>query len=367
MLRVIIMNVGETLFPTRLDRDRISVSSAHRTSDYSGIIKEQEQKNGAVPAGCFLMKQSENRQAEEAGYSVTVPEFERGGQMFGYTPDPVAFTVFGIGIRWYAVLICTGMILGTLIAMKRIPSRGITQDDLLDAVLVALPAGIVGARAWYVIFEWENYHSFFDVINIRAGGLAVQGGLIFGVTAAWLVCRHKKIHFLDLMDTAVPSIALGQAIGRWGNFFNQEAHGTAADLPWAIVIDGVKVHPTFLYESLWCLMLFIVLSAIFRRNAFRGQTMCLYFVLYSLERFFVEQLRTDSLLTGPEDLVMPLKAAGYDPAAVDGVVHLGNFLIYPFRTAQFVSLAAFIAFLALYHVFRKKHFVSAEAKEPAGS
>ncbi|MBR2735767.1 MAG: prolipoprotein diacylglyceryl transferase [Firmicutes bacterium] len=287
--------------------------------------------------------------------------------MFGYTPDPIAFTVFGIGIRWYAILICAGMILGTVIAMRRASSRGISQDDLLDTVLVALPAGIIGARIWYVIFEWENYHSFFDVINIRAGGLAVQGGLIFGVTAAWLVCRHKKISFLDVLDTAVPSIALGQAIGRWGNFFNQEAHGTATDLPWAIVIDGIKVHPTFLYESLWCLMLFFVLSVIYRKKTFRGQTMCLYFILYSLERFFVEHLRTDSLLTGPAGLVMPLKAAGYDPAAVDGVLHLGNLLVYPFRTAQFISLAAFIVFNVLYHVFRKKAAGSPEADDiPAG-
>ncbi len=278
--------------------------------------------------------------------------------MFDYTPDPIAFTVFGISIRWYAILVCTGMILGTLIAMKRSPSRGISPDDLLDVVLVALPAGIIGARAWYVIFEWENYHSFLDVINIRAGGLAVQGGLILGVFSAFLVCWYKRMPFLTVIDLAVPSIALGQAIGRWGNYFNQEAHGTETSLPWGILIDGVKVHPTFLYESIWCLILFLVLSGIDRRKEFRGQTMCLYFILYSLERFFVEQLRTDSLLTGPASLVMPLKAAGYDPSLVEGVLHLGRFLIYPFRTAQFVSLLAFFVFLVLYSVLKKKQELS---------
>ena len=141
--------------------------------------------------------------------------------MFDYTPDPVAFSILGISIRWYAILICTGMILGTLIAMRRAPSRGLTADDILDVVLIALPVGIIGARAWYVIFEWENYHSFFEVVNIRAGGLAIQGGLIFGITAACLVCRHKKIRILTMLDTVIPSVALGQAIGRWGNFFNQ--------------------------------------------------------------------------------------------------------------------------------------------------
>lgn len=280
-----------------------------------------------------------------------------------FTPDPVAFTVFGIGIRWYAILICAGMIIGTIIAMKRAPSRGISADDLLDCVLVALPVGIVGARAWYVIFEWENYHSFFDVINIRAGGLAIQGGLIFGIIAAWLMCRHKRISILTVLDTAVPSIALGQAIGRWGNFFNQEAHGTPTDLPWGIMIDGVKVHPTFLYESLWCLMLFILLSVIDNRKKFRGQTLCLYLVLYSLERFFVEQLRTDSLLTGPSDLVMPLKAAGYDPSVVDGVIHIGNFLVYPFRTAQFISLIAFIIGIVLYRILSKRYSAYRDRKE----
>lgn len=269
-----------------------------------------------------------------------------------FTPNPVAFTIFGLEIRWYALLICAGMILGTAIAMHRAPRRGISQDDLLDAVLISLPVGIVGARAWYVIFEWENYHSFFDVINIRAGGLAIQGGLIFGIIAAFFVCRHKKISLLTLLDLTIPEVALAQAVGRWGNFFNQEAHGTATDLPWGIMIDGVRVHPTFLYESIWCLFLFILLSVADGRKNFRGQTFSLYLMLYSLERFFVEQLRTDSLLAGPSELVMPLKAAGYDPVSVPGVLHIGDFLIWPFRTAQFISLIAFIAGLIMYIVLK---------------
>ena len=283
-----------------------------------------------------------------------------------FTPDPVAFTIFGLEIRWYALLICAGMILATVIAMHRAPSRGIKQDDLLDTVLISLPIGIVGARAWYVIFEWENYHSFFDVINIRAGGLAIQGGLIFGIIAAYFVCRHKKISLLAMLDLAIPEVALAQAIGRWGNFFNQEAHGTETDLPWGIMIDGVKVHPTFLYESLWCLFLFIFLSIVDgrSRNKFRGRTFSLYLMLYSLERFFVEQLRTDSLLAGPADLVMPLKAAGYDPDAVPGVLHIGDFLIYPFRTAQFISLLAFIGGLILYIVMKRVD--SPDKKKGAG-
>ncbi len=279
-----------------------------------------------------------------------------------FTPDPVAFHVFGLDIRWYAILICTGMILGTIIALRRAPARGISQDDLLDAVIISVPVGVIGARIWYVLFEWQNYHSFYDAINIRAGGLAIQGGLIFGITAAYLVCRHKKISFLTLIDLAVPSVALAQCIGRWGNFFNQEAYGTATDLPWAIVVNGVHVHPTFLYESIWCLFLFLLLSFMDRRKKFRGQTFTLYLMLYSLERIFVEQLRTDSLLTGPSSLVLPLKQAGYDPAAVEGVLHLGKLLLYPFRTAQFISLLAMIGGAVLYVLLRRRGLREAEEK-----
>ena len=169
------------------------------------------------------------------------------------------------------------------------------------------------------------------------------------------MCRKKRCSPLDVLDVAFPCIALAQAIGRWGNFFNQEAHGTPTDLPWAITIDGVKVHPTFLYESLWCLMLFFLLSYIDRKRRFRGETVLLYGVLYSLERFFVEQLRTDSLLTGPADLVTGLISAGYDPSQVEGVLHIGGFLIFPFRTAQGVSLIAFVVCLAGLIVMNRRY------------
>lgn len=263
-----------------------------------------------------------------------------------FTPDPVAFTVFGFDIRWYAVLICGGILLAGAIAMRRAPAHGITSDDMLDIILAGVPVGIVGARLWYVLFNMEYYHSFYDVINIRAGGLAIHGGLVFGVLAALYMCRRKKCSPLDIFDLAFPCIALAQAIGRWGNYFNQEAHGGPTDLPWGIMTDGQKVHPTFLYESLWCLMLFFVLSYVDRHRKFSGQAAMLYGILYSVERFFVEQLRTDSLLTGPADLVYPLMEAGYDPTLVEGVVHIGDFLIFPCKTAQLTSLVIFAACLA---------------------
>lgn len=265
-----------------------------------------------------------------------------------FIPNPVAFTLFGLDIRWYALLICAGMIIGSTIAYKRCPQRGIRPDDLLDTLLFSIPAGIVGARAWYVFFNRAYYHTFFDIINTRAGGLAIHGGLIFGIATAYLVCRHKKINFLNMADTAVPCIALAQAIGRWGNYFNAEAHGGPTDLPWGIMVDGIKVHPTFLYESIWCLMLFFLLSFIDKRKTFNGQTICLYAMLYSFERFFVEELRTDSLLIGPKSLVTALQKAGYDPTAVDGVLHIGSFLVFPAKTAQVISLLAIIIAAVLY-------------------
>lgn len=269
-----------------------------------------------------------------------------------FTPDPVAFTLFGLDIRWYALLICAGMIIGSAIAYRRCPQRGIKPDDLLDTLLFSIPIGIVGARAWYVFFNRAYYHTFFDIINTRAGGLAIHGGLIFGIATAYLVCRYKKIGFLNMADTAIPCVALAQAIGRWGNYFNSEAHGGPTDLPWGIMIDGVKVHPTFLYESIWCLMLFFLLSFIDKRKSFNGQTICLYAMLYSLERFFVEELRTDSLLIGPKSLVTALQQAGYDPTAVDGVLHIGNFLVFPAKTAQVISLLAIIIAAVLYVLLR---------------
>lgn len=281
--------------------------------------------------------------------------------MLNFTPDPIAFSVLGFGIRWYAILVCSGIILASAIAILRIPRRNISRDDALDVILFSVPMCIIGARAWYVFFERANYHNILEMINIRAGGLAFHGGLLAGLLTVFIVCRVKHISFLDCMDTALPCIALGQAIGRWGYFFNQEAYGTPTNLPWAITIGGEQVHPTFLYESVWCLLLFIILSLVDRKKSFRGQTMSLYLILYSAERFLVEQLRTDSLLAGPEKLVMALKSAGLDPSGVDGVLHLGPFLVYPFRTAQAFSLGAILLGLLLYVILRA---VRVPAPEP---
>ena len=188
-----------------------------------------------------------------------------------------------------------------------------------------LPIGVIGARIYYVIFNLDMYHTLGEALNIRNGGLAIHGGLLFGMATVIIICRHKKISALNTLDLFIPTVALAQSIGRWGNYFNGEAHGGPTDLPWGILVDGVKVHPTFLYESLWCLFLFFFLSWWDRnRRQGYGQTFALYGILYSIERFFVESLRTDSLMIGP------------------------------FKQAQVISICAIIASVILYN-YSKKH------------
>ena len=241
-------------------------------------------------------------------------------------PDPIAFTIFGIDIRWYGILIACGMLLAVLISCKRAHTHGMTEEDVLDLAIWMLPVGVIGARLYYVLFNSSYYHSLSDVLDIRSGGLAIHGGLIFGAIVVLAICRRKRINPLNMLDLIIPSVALAQAIGRWGNYFNGEAHGGPTDLPWGILVDGVKVHPTFLYESMWCLFLFFFLTwwDRNRRKAY-GQTFALYLIMYSAERFLVESLRTDSLMSGP------------------------------FKQAQVISLCAIIGGVILFR-YCAKHF-----------
>lgn len=214
-------------------------------------------------------------------------------------PNPVAFTFFGIDVMWYGVLIAFGIILATAITYKRAPRHGLEPDRILDFVLICIPLGIIGARAYYVLFNWEQYSGdFLKIINLRLGGLAIHGGLILGLGAAAVLCILWKLRPMNILDLAIPSIALAQAIGRWGNYFNSEAHGGPTNLPWAVTINGQTYHPTFLYESLWCFFLFFLLIYIDNHRRFEGQVFLLYGILYSIERFWVEALRTDSLMIG---------------------------------------------------------------------
>ena len=225
--------------------------------------------------------------------------------------DRVAFTIFGIDVMWYGILMAIGMILGTLIALKEAKRVGIKEDNILDLAIIAIPVGLLCARLYYVIFNWEYYASNpSQVFNFRGGGMAIHGALIGGVVAGYLFSRYKKINFFKLADTVIIGMPLAQSIGRWGNFINKEAHGGPTNLPWGIMVDGVKVHPTFLYESIWDFGIFVFLWMFRKKKSYEGQIIVLYAILYSLGRFFIEGLRTDSLMIGPLRMAQVISLVG---------------------------------------------------------
>lgn len=219
--------------------------------------------------------------------------------MLNFDIDRVAFSVFGIDIYWYAILIITGVLIGAKFAQKEFVKRGFEEDFIYDLLFVILPLAIIGARAWYVIFEWDMYKNDpIQILNFRAGGLAIHGGILFAIIGLYFYAKKKEIPLIDILDVMAPSLAFGQAIGRWGNFVNGEAHGTPTNLPWAIIVDGVKVHPTFLYESIGDFLIFLFLINYRKKNPKKGIQTGIYFMTYGILRFFVEALRTDSLMIG---------------------------------------------------------------------
>jgi phosphatidylglycerol:prolipoprotein diacylglycerol transferase len=215
-------------------------------------------------------------------------------------------------IYWYGVIIGSGVLLGLWLAIREATRRGLPKDIFVDLVLFAVPIAIICARTYYVIFEWNYYaDNPSQILNIRQGGLAIHGGLIGAVITAIVFAKVRGVSFWKLADIAAPSILLGQAIGRWGNFMNQEAHGgpvtraylESLHLPDFIInqmnIDGTYYHPTFLYESLWNITGVIILLLLRKVNLRRGELFFSYLIWYSVGRFFVEGLRTDSLMLGP--------------------------------------------------------------------
>jgi phosphatidylglycerol:prolipoprotein diacylglycerol transferase len=173
-----------------------------------------------------------------------------------------------------------------------------------------VPAGLIGARLYYVIFQFNEYqYNLIDIVNIRQGGLAIHGGILFALVTAFLVARNKKVDFLKIADIAAPSVILAQALGRWGNFFNSEAHGGPVSYEFikhfplfiqnGMLIDGVYYQPTFLYESLWDVSVFVILMLLLRKVKMNGLVFFTYVGLYSIGRFFIEGQRTDSLMLGP--------------------------------------------------------------------
>ncbi len=239
--------------------------------------------------------------------------------------DKVAFSVFGRDIAWYGILITCGMMLALLIASRCAKFEGITTDDVTDLGFFVILFGVLGARAYYVIFTWNQYDylvtegSFFgnfiatlyNCIAMWDGGLAIYGGILAGLLTAYIVARVKKIPYLKFTDILVPCVLIGQVIGRWGNFINIEAFGSETDLPWRMGIlysysgqiqetwDYAKyVHPTFLYESLWNLTALITVAFLYKKKKFNGQLFFGYLMWYGFGRMLIEGLRTDSLMLG---------------------------------------------------------------------
>ncbi|WP_100010460.1 prolipoprotein diacylglyceryl transferase [Lentibacillus sediminis] len=225
--------------------------------------------------------------------------------------DPVFLQLGPLTIHWYGVIIVTGLFLGIYLATKETKRLGLDKDLIVDFMLPAAFIAILFARLYYVIFEWENYAGgqWWDIFAIWEGGIAIHGAIIGGVLTAIVFARVRNIPFWQLADILAPSLILGQAIGRWGNFMNQEAHGGPMSesayenfhqyLPDFImnqmVIDGVMYYPTFLYESFWNVLVFVFLIVLRKYNPLRGEIFLSYLVLYSIGRFFIEGMRTDSL------------------------------------------------------------------------
>lgn len=236
--------------------------------------------------------------------------------------DPVAFTIFGREIMWYGVIVALAVIAGVVVTMWRMKKAGYNPDVIIDFAFIVIPLAIVGARLYYVIFAWHQFASNpISILYIWQGGLAIYGGIIGGAIGVYLLCRRRKYKFGIIADAIAPSLAIAQSIGRWGNYFNQEAYGYAVkdiniiNFPFACVeiakthyveiFDNAKITictepyhlATFFYESVWNLIVFIALIVFTRgkKKRARGNTFALYLILYGLGRFMIEGLRADSL------------------------------------------------------------------------
>ncbi|NLC79084.1 MAG: prolipoprotein diacylglyceryl transferase [Ruminococcaceae bacterium] len=232
-----------------------------------------------------------------------------------------AFTLGGFEVYWYGVLIGLGMLLAMVYAFPKLKKLGVDEDKFIDVLIVCIIAGVVGARLYYVVFSNPSqYRTFWDLIDLRDGGLAFYGAVIFAFAAAYIMCRVKKLKILPVLDIASIGFLIGQGIGRWGNFFNQEAFGTNTNLPWGMTSKTVEsylashlseieahgmtvnpalpVHPTFLYESLWLIAGFIVLACYLKHRKFDGEIALMFFAWNGAGRAVIEGLRTDSLYIG---------------------------------------------------------------------
>ena len=244
-------------------------------------------------------------------------------------------TIFGFSIAFYGIIIGIGMLLGITLAARDAERRGIGEDTVYDFALLGIVFGVIGARLYYVFFQWDNYRgNLLEILNLRAGGLAIYGGVIGGILSLMVYCRRKKQNFLNLADSLILGVLVGQILGRWGNFFNAEAFGRYTDSLFAMQlrrdivnpiminsallqhlvrvngVDYIQVHPTFLYESVWNLCLLLFLLWYRPKKRFTGEMFFLYLGGYGLGRVWIEGLRTDSLLVPGTGIAVSQALAG---------------------------------------------------------
>lgn len=240
--------------------------------------------------------------------------------------NPTAFTVFGIEIQWYGIIITIGLLLAFIWCFPKMKRFGLDLDRVIDVVIGGVIGGLIGARLYYVLLRWDEYAGDWKrIFNFRGGGLAIYGGLIGAIAVGLIICRLRKVKVFPMLDIACVGFLIGQGVGRWGNFVNQEAFGKNTDSLFAMTggtiqqtiineasyMDGemylngmgdmsaeFAVHPCFLYESVWCIIGFILLSFFIKHRKYDGQMFLMYLTWYGLERFIVEGLRTDSLMIG---------------------------------------------------------------------
>lgn len=263
-------------------------------------------------------------------YNVSFP-----GLGLDFTINSVAFTVGSYPIYWYGIIIASGLLLAVLYAWRSSPRYNVDFNKLVNCILVGIITGIVGARLYFCFFQWDYYgKNPIEILYINNGGLAIYGGIIGALAGGLTVAKIQKMKIMPILDIAMMGFLLGQGIGRWGNFMNQEAFGTPTNLPWRMVSEGtgmVGVHPCFFYESLWCLLGFVLLHFYGKyRQKYSGQVFFSYLVWYGFERMFVEGLRTDSLY-------LPFQIFGMD-----------------IRVSQVLSFAIFVTGLVMLIINRKK-------------
>lgn len=250
--------------------------------------------------------------------------------------NPIAVNIGPVPVRWYGIIMASAFIIGIYLAYRRAERNNIDPNHILNMITLIIPASIIGARMYYVIFAWDNYRNNpIDALAIWHGGLAIHGGIIGGLLAGLFYISRYKLPVWKIADILAPSLILGQAIGRWGNFINQEAHGGPvteqfishfpAFIKNQMYINGSYYHPTFLYESIWNFLVFLFLMWRWPRKKIQGEIALLYLILYSAGRFWIEAMRTDSLMLGP------------------------------LRVAQLVSIVLIITGISgLYFLYRKK-------------